>query len=206
MSATKFSKLYIALKFRLLGANYTRALVALETARKIHKDFRKDGETPEFQHQIEIALHLMTVKGIDSILEDVIICALLHDTPEDYPEALPPSWYIQNFGEDNWRRAQWLNKNLWKDYPTYFGQLATDPVTALVKGCDRKNNFQSMNRGKFSIEKQKKYAEEVQVYFLPMLKEARRLHPVFMDAFYSLESILKDQHELITLFIKASEK
>jgi hypothetical protein len=62
-----------------------------------------------------------------------------------------------------------------------------------------------MNRGKFTIEKQKKYADEVKKYFLVMAKKARKLFPRQMDAYYNAETMLKNQYELIQLFIDASE-
>ena len=75
----KFSKLYIAIKFRLYGMGFFKALVALEKGRDIHDGFRKDGKTPEYQHQLEIALFILTLKDVQD-LEGAIICALLHDT------------------------------------------------------------------------------------------------------------------------------
>ena len=50
---SKFSKLYIALKFRLHGMGYFKAMQALEKGREIHDSIRKDGVTPEYQHQLE---------------------------------------------------------------------------------------------------------------------------------------------------------
>ncbi len=198
----KFDKLYITLKARLHGLEYYRALLSLETAREIHKGLRKDGITPEFQHQIEIALFLLTLKNVQN-LEDVLICALLHDTFEDYPTALTEQWVIDHLGAHILRSLQFLNKNLWANYETYFGNLATDPVASLVKGADRVHNIQSMNRGKFTIEKQKKYADEVMAHFLPMLKKARKRFPMQIDAYYNVENMLKSQHELIMLIVEA---
>ena len=195
---TKFTKLYIALKGRLLGLGYYKALIALEKAKEIHNGLRKDGETPEFQHMLEIALHITSLKGIVR-LEDTIICALLHDTLEDYPELVSEQWILETFGAGILRTLQFLDKTRWKDYGVYFGQLALDEIGSIVKLCDRVNNFQSMNRGKFSREKQLSYAQEVLDYFLPMAKRARKLFPHLADAFYNIEFMLKSQHELIML-------
>lgn len=198
--AEKFSKLYIALKYRLLGMGYFKALVALEKGREIHDGFRKDGVTPEYQHQLEIALYVLTLKGITQ-LEEVIVCALLHDTLEDYPERVNQSWIVSNFGTEVLKTLQYLDKTQWKDYPLYFSNLSQDRNGSIVKLSDRINNFQSMNRGKFTIEKQKKYAQEVKEYFLPMSKKARKLFPEQMDAYFNIETMLKNQYELIELFI-----
>lgn len=218
--ADKFSKLYIALKFRLHGMGFFKALVALEKGRDIHNGYRKDNVTPEYQHQIEIALFILTLKDVQD-LEGAIICALLHDTLEDYPQSVSESWIIEQFGSGILKSLHYLDKNRWekKDYveeipsylgsvgiwDLYFANLAQDMNGSLVKLCDRVNNFQSMNRGKFSIEKQKKYAEEVEKYFLVMAKKARKNFPRQMDAYYNVETMLKNQYELIQLFISASE-
>lgn len=199
----KFSKLYIALKNRLYGAGFYQAMKALEKGREIHDGWRKDGETPEYQHQLEIALYLLTVKGVKNI-EDVVICALLHDTLEDYPDKIDPHWIIENFGNKNYQTLKNLNKHNFKNYDEYFEALENDENGSLIKLGDRINNVQSMNRGKFSIEKQQKYIDEVQKYFLPMAKKARKNFPEQMDAYYNMEIMLKSQSELVQLFIDAN--
>jgi (p)ppGpp synthase/HD superfamily hydrolase len=200
----KFSKLYIALKFRLKGMEFYDAMRALEFAREIHSGMRKDGTTPEFQHQLEIAHYAMTLKDIED-LEGVIICSLLHDTDEDYPHLIPLD-ELQSFGQSRASAIRTLNKHTApKGYDEYFARISQDKLASIVKGLDRINNFQSMNRGMFTIEKQKKYAHEVMYYFLVMLKIARKNFPRQMDAYYNIEYMLKSQHELITLFIDAKE-
>jgi (p)ppGpp synthase/HD superfamily hydrolase len=202
---TKFSKLYIALKFRLQGMRFFDALIALEKGREIHNGWRKDGKTPEYQHQLEIALYILTLKDVEQ-LEKAIICALLHDTMEDYAELVSEMWISEKFGSDVLLSLRRLNKHVWKDYNEYFSELAQDINASLVKLGDRVNNFQSMNRGKFTMEKQAKYAEEVMVYFLPMAKKARKNFPRQMDAYYNVETMLKSQYELIQLLIEANKK
>jgi (p)ppGpp synthase/HD superfamily hydrolase len=202
--SNKFSKLYIALKFRLIGLHYYNALRALELAKAIHDGLRKDGNTPEFQHQIEIALYIFTLKNVTN-LEGAIICALLHDTEEDYPLKITDS-DLRKFGHEEYASIKKLNKHAASSIEEYFSVLALDKNGSLVKGIDRINNVQSMSRGKFTIEKQKKYLLEVSNYFLPMLKKARKSFPEQVDAYYNIENMLKSQSELIQLFIDASEK
>lgn len=192
----KFSKLYIALKFRLHGMGYFDALDALEYAREIHQGFRKDGTTPEFQHQLEIAKYILTLKGIED-LEGAIIVALLHDTDEDYPFQIPLG-KLESYGKERAEAIMLLNKHRHQTLPEYFAALPSNVLAAIVKGADRINNFQSMKRGQFKLEKQDRYAAEVRDYFLPMLKKARKRHAKYMDAFYNIETFLKFQYELIT--------
>lgn len=203
ISTLRFHKLYISLKFRLFGLGYYKALEALETCKAIHCGFRKDGITPEFQHQLEIAHYLMTLKGVED-LEKVIIVALYHDADEDHPHAIPTGT-LESLGKKLMAGIRKLNKHTFQSEADYFEANSKDPITSLVKGADRVNNFQSMSRGKFSIEKQKKYAHEVVTYFLPMLKAARRNFPRQMDAYYNIENMLKSQLELVTLYINAHE-
>lgn len=198
----KFSKLYIALKFRLKGMGFYQAMKALEFAKDIHVGLRKDGETPEFQHQLEIAHYILTLKDIED-LEGAIIVALLHDTDEDYPFNIQK---LESFGDDRADAIRLLNKHRAPSLEDYFYGLSTNVLAAIVKGADRINNFQSMNRGNFTIEKQQRYADEVVSFFLPMLKTARKAFPRQMDTFYNIEFILKSQHELVMMFINAEEK
>jgi (p)ppGpp synthase/HD superfamily hydrolase len=198
-----YGKLYIALKFRLKGDKFYRAMSALELARKIHDGLRKDGKTPEFQHQLEIALHAYRLKGLEgNLLEDAIIVALLHDTDEDYPHKIPFG-KLESYGSECAIAIRILNKHTHDGYDEYFGEMSNNLLASLIKGCDRINNFQSMNRGNFTLEKQIKYAGEVVERFLPMLENARNQYPELMDAYYSLEQFLKCQHELISLLIES---
>lgn len=93
---TNFEKLFTSLKYYLIGKNFFTALKALQFAKKYHKGKRKDGETPEFQNQLEICHYLITLKGlIDE--ENVIVSAILHDVMEDYD--VPIEIMQKEFGE-----------------------------------------------------------------------------------------------------------
>lgn len=201
MSTEKFSKLYISLKFRLHGMGMFRALHALEYGRMIHSGMRKDGVTPEYQHQLEIALFILTLKDVDE-LEDTIICALLHDGPEDYPHVFDGNNIIYEYGDVVWRTICLLDKNRAEDEKQYFSKLSNDMLGSIVKLVDRINNFQSMRRGNFTIEKQIRYRDEVVNYFLPMAKTARKKFPRQMDSYYNIETVLKYQLEFVNTIIE----
>ena len=161
---SRYTKLEIALRYYLKGAKYNTALEALDFALWIHQGTRKDGITPEVQHQIEIALYCVTLKGlIDE--ERTIVLALLHDVLEDYPEVIEK--FHDKFGPRITSDCQVLNKT-GKSYDKYFEGIADDPCTSIVKGADRVHNVNSMV-GVFTKEKQQKYIAEVNQYFLPML-------------------------------------
>lgn len=189
---TRYQKLEISLRYYLLGARYFTALKAMDFARKIHNGFRKDGVTPEFQHQIEIALFVTTLKDLVDE-EKTIIVALLHDVIEDYiMEAVPMR---KTFGEEIFTICQLLNKNTGIVPSMYFEWIAKDPIASIVKGADRIHNVNSMV-GVFTKEKQKKYVQEVKEHFIPMLKEARNLHPEQMRAYFNIMHMLRSQINL----------
>lgn len=210
----KSSKLYIALKNRLHGMSFYRAMSALELARKVHKGFRKDNETPEYQHQLEMALHAFTLKGVENILEELLVQILLHDVKEDYAghmihfggASMNVDTYITStFGLETSRCLTYLDKNS-TDKTTYFKRLEEFLLPCLAKLVDRCNNFQSMKRGNFSLEKQKNYADEVEFTFLPMAKRARKNFPEYTDAFYALEHMLKNQLEFVRNYLSLAQE
>lgn len=201
---SKFSKLYIALKFRLHGLGYFDAMAVLELCRKIHRGFRKNGITPSFQHQLEIAHFILTLRDVSNV-EDTIIAALCHDSMEDYPGHFLKEFRMVAEGSISERAKEvaittslQLDKHRYSDYNEYFSALSKNMICSVVKGVDRINNFQSMERGNFKTTKQQTYSDEVVTYFLPMLKEARKRFPKQMDSYYMIEYVLKSQHELIS--------
>jgi (p)ppGpp synthase/HD superfamily hydrolase len=190
----RYQKLEIALRYFLKGAGFATALKALDFCLKWHKGLRKDGKTPESQHQIEIALYCITLKGLLN-LEMVLVAALLHDVLEDYPEAEDD--FIKIFGQGEiYYTCQRLNKNKAAKYVDYFGTIANDPVASIVKGADRVHNVNSMV-GVFSKEKQARYAAEVEEHFLPMLKKARKNFPEQLDAYFNIMHMLRSQLNLL---------
>jgi (p)ppGpp synthase/HD superfamily hydrolase len=185
----RFQKLFIALRYYLLGADYIKALKAFDFARRIHTGTRKDGKTPEFQHQVEIALYLTTLKDVIDE-ERCIAAALLHDTLEDYDTVKREDIYSIT-DEKVADACVLLNKN-GKKPENYFGDISNDHIASLVKGSDRVHNVNSM-KGVFSVEKQKEYIGEVEQWFLPMLKNARNRFPEQTRAYFNVEHMLRSQ-------------
>lgn len=189
-------KQFVALKYWLLGRNYAQALKALNFGRQYHKGTRKDGVTPEFVHQIEIALFLSTLKDVQDE-QTTITAALLHDVMEDYD--VPGGEIVTRFGvrvaEIVWKLTKKF-QGVKKDLPTYFKEIAADPIASLVKGGDRINNVQTMV-GIFSVAKQREYVREVEEHFLPMLKTAKYNFPEQSAAYFNITQMLKSQTELL---------
>lgn len=198
----KFQKKLLTLRNQLIGARFHHALAALEFAMKYHTGTRKDGVTPEFQHQVEIALYALTLPDLMH-RQEVIATILLHDVREDYGVA--DAEIAALFFEDP-EFATRVCKAVWnmtkefrgdkRDEKALFEDMSRCPIASIAKGCDRMHNLQTMV-GVFKIEKQKSYIQEVHDLFLPMLKKARRLFPHQVNAYENIKHVLTSQMELI---------
>ena len=202
---SKYQKLSIQLKGFLKGRGYHKALEAYEFAKNYHINTRKDGITPEFQHQVEIALFAMTLRELRSE-ETVIIAILLHDVREDYD--ISHKEIVDKFGIEVGDVVEKLTKKfkgIKKSSEQYFEAISTCPHASVVKLIDRVNNVSSMG-GVFSIDKQKQYIKEVDDYFLPMLKKARKNFPDQAMSYYNLGTFLKTLCKTISATIAAEKK
>lgn len=206
----KFEKKLLTLRQQLVGARYFHALAALEFAHRFHTGLRKDGVTPEFQHQIEIALFALTLPDL-MFREEVIATILLHDVREDYDitdrEIRDLFFHNAEFAERVARAVENMTKvfrGVKKDEAMLFEAMSQDPIASIAKGCDRMHNLQSMV-GVFKLSKQKDYIQEVHDLFLPMLKKARRLFPHQVNAYENIKHILQSQIQLIEAVHQATD-
>lgn len=206
-----FEKLKASMRYFLIGAlnatgdkKYALAAQVMEYAEGVHSGLRKDGVTPEFMHQIQIALQIRTYwRSLDRPI-DTLIAGLTHDVDEDYPEE---ELRLKSLGEDVYGYAHKLSKvrNGVKLPPDiYFNEISECPVCSVVKGIDRVNNFQSM-LNVFSIEKQSKYIEEAETWIIPMLKKARRNFPSQESVYENIKLIMRSQIELLEANIRTME-
>lgn len=186
----EYDKLRVALRYFLLGREYYMAADALEYASTFHTGFRKDGVTPEFQHQIEIAHYIRTLLPSLMFPEDTIAAVLLHDVPEDY--GVPHGEISNRFGPKVGRAVFLMDKNS----NANFAAIGEDPIASVAKGGDRVHNLQTMV-GVFTREKQLKYIAEAQDKFLPMLKTARRMFPKQELAYENIKHVMSSQIELL---------
>lgn len=198
----RYEKLFISLRYYLLGKAYFTALRALDFAKLHHTGLRKDGVNPELIHQIEICLYITTLKNLGNE-QLCLTVALLHDLLEsDF--GVSPKDIEFRFGKDS-ADAVWLVTKTYqgkdKDLNTYFEEISKCPVASIVKGADRINNVQSMV-GVFTKEKQKAYLKEVEDKFLPMIKRAKHSFPEQSSEYFNIEHILKSQINLIQSTLK----
>ncbi len=203
-----FKKRKLVLYQQLQGAGYFDALAAYEFAGRYHVGTRKDGVTPEFQHQIEIGLFAMLLPDLQH-REETLCTIALHDTREDFGVSdgeirdiftSPTRQEIVGTSVDAMTKKY---RGVVRPAEEVFGLIAANAVASVAKGCDRQHNFLSMV-GVFTPEKQRDYIGEGRTRFLPMLKEAKRRFPHQTRAYELLKFNLVSQMDLIEAALDAA--
>lgn len=189
-----YDKLRISLRYWLLGRQFYEAADALEFAAEWHTGYRKDGVTPEYEHQIRIAHYLRSLNTTLLYPNETIASTLLHDVVEDHP--VPLDVIYRRYGERIGLAVDLLTKTKGKSLQEYYTQMVDNPIASIVKGGDRIHNVQTMI-GVFTTEKQSKYIIEVEDMILPMLRNARRKFPQQEPAYENIKHVLMSQIELI---------
>lgn len=183
----------------LHGKGYFRAADALEFVRQMEQGFRKDGKTPKFHHQLSICKLLTTLEPHFQYPEETLMAGFLHDVLEDHGDVISREILEARFGQLTadavWRLTKKFN-GVNKSYEHYFAEMAQCPIASLVKMADRSHNIITMP-GVFSPEKQQHYCEEVEKWFFPMGKTARRLFSRQQGAYENLKILLRCQVKLI---------
>jgi (p)ppGpp synthase/HD superfamily hydrolase len=195
-----YKKKLLILRSQLVGAGYSNALIALEKGLKYHKGKRKGGD-PEFSHQVDIALFALTLPGIRD-MERLITVILLHDVREDYDIAneeliswFPDRMFAMNVAASVENMTKIFRK-VRKDDSQVFAALAEDEYGSLAKLCDRIHNLQSM-AGVFTLVRQREYIKEVDDFFFPMLKAAKRNFPWHTSAYENIKWMINSQVNLL---------
>jgi (p)ppGpp synthase/HD superfamily hydrolase len=210
MMATTFEKLYLSLRYYLISAakfdkSYVPALNMLEFAKDVHVGTRKDGCTPEFQHQLEIAHFMRTLSDLRNPAL-VIGLALGHDILEDYSDKAPFVTFEQVCGIVGCEMADEI-MTISKEYKgkklsteEYYANLAKTPHGSVAKGGDRIHNQGSMAHV-FTTTKQMSYVDETENFVLPMLKIARRKFFDQEAAYENIKFVLKSQNTFVRAYI-----
>lgn len=190
------AKLMISMRYWLLGREYYNAIDAMEFALQFHTGFRKDGVTPEFEHQVNIAHYVRTLSGV-MYPEETLSTVFLHDVREDY--GVEDSEIRNRFGNMVADAVDAMTKEfrgVRRSEEHVFATIANNPIASIAKGGDRIHNLNSMV-GVFSTEKQKAYVDEAKTYFFPMLKTARRQFPKQEAAYENIKHMLTTQITLV---------
>ena len=163
--------MYTFVKAKAQAAGLTQTLAALPFMREKHekKNQRREGMgVAYYVHPLTLACHALAM----NIAEDnVLAAALLHDVVEDTdtsPDELP-------VGEEVREAVRLLSHNTYgeekdkeKNKPLYYGNIAKNPMAALVKCMDRCNNLSTMADG-FKKPKMVKYVKQTEEFVLPLL-------------------------------------
>lgn len=190
----------------LEGRQYFVAAKALEVCRQVEEGYRKDKETPKFHHQLSVTRLIATLAPHLKHPEATIAVAFLHDILEDHGDIWPRERLEREFGKLIADAVWLLSKKapgLTKDKGMYFGEMAACPIASIVKLSDRNHNLQTM-QGVFTYEKQEAYIQEVEQWFYPLIKTARRTYPQQYGAYENLKIILRCQTRLIRQIHKAA--
>ena len=207
----KFEKLFISMQYFLLGlivhnSKYQVSYDAMMYAAEVHIGFRKDGKTPAFQHQLEIAHLLRTMIRNMMHPAETLASVFLHDTPEDYD--VPYAEMLERFGKMVADATRLLNKYDENGNPKpldeYYAALAYCPICSLAKPGDNGHN-QSTMVGVFAYKKQFEYSLNIRTRSWDMIKVARRLWPQQEAAYENLKFLLRVQFNAVQAMLSAVE-
>ncbi len=221
MNTTPYEKLKTTLKNKLMGLamvdpRYYTCIKALEFAEKIHDGYRKDGVTKEFYHQLSMLGFAMANHNALTKPYRVYTCIILHDTYEDFdkfkvkhPNLIEDLYYefpediefIVRISKIRYKKEGESYIKYGVNYDEYFGEMSGCEVTSFSKGVDRFHNLSTMI-GVFSKKKMEKYIYEVDIYFLPMLKKARKRFPEQDQAYQLIKSVLNVQCTTVTKMLE----
>lgn len=171
---------------------YPKAQEAMTFAAKYHKGLRKDGVTPEFDHQISIVRFLLKIVPYCDNPDDVLTAGFLHDIAEDYNISLIT--FKDIFGPRIGRSVTLLTKVFGEKKrltKNYFLHLSQDPIASIVKGADRVHNMSTL--GGFTQKKKNEYNKETSDWIIPMLELARENFPSQKKAYDMLLRVLEWQ-------------
>lgn len=194
-----------ALRYWLIGRRYFMALAAMEFAAKFHVGTRKDGVTPEFSHQVQIAFLIRTLESSLVHPEETIAVVFLHDVPEDFDVGFLEIG--DRFGTLVRADVEAMTKkHRGKVVPSkdYYQRLSEHVMASVAKGGDRTHNLKTMP-GVFVFDKQVAYISETVDLTIPMLKQARRNFPRQEAAYENLKLMLRTQVDLIQAIHKAEK-
>ena len=176
-------------------------LVAIKHADQV----RKSGK-PYLVHLIEVAW-LVATFGLDT---QAVAAGLLHDVIEDYPERYSFDELRETYSKNVFEIVQRVtkkpdfDKKKPEDHKEYYTATLESPEAVLVKAGDRIHNIQSVSGLK--LERQKEYVLEVEEYFFPMIKKARREYPDYYFIFIALGEILRRQIKFVKKIHELEDK
>lgn len=163
--------MYTFLKARAQAYGWNQVLAALPFMKEKHANHepRKGlGNEPYISHPLTLACYLLAAGIRDG---DAVAAALLHDVVEDAeppvtPEELPVNDRIREAVRLVSHNTYPGNKE--KNKPVYFGNIAKNPLAALIKCVDRYHNLSTMADG-YTRDELIRYIRQSETYVFPLL-------------------------------------
>lgn len=202
----EFQKQTVFLRGWLNGRGYYNAIAAMEFARQHHTGVRKDGYTPEFQHQTEIAMHISVLPGL-RFPEETIATAFLHDTVEDTPVSRHEiaSRFGEQVADATWRVTKVDENGDKREEDALFDEMSQCPIASIVKPADRGHNQRTMG-GVFTQNKMISYIDFTRARILPMMKKARVNFPDQYPAYQLLQHTLTTQARIVSSLVQQNNE
>lgn len=200
-----FSKITKAMRYWLLGRGYFQASKALKLASDFHTSTRRDGFTPEFEHQIAQAHYARTLEPFLDDPETVIAVAFLHDTMEDYGlthQELDKLFTRKiTLGTDNMSK---IIAGVEKPEDVYFDEIANCPTASINKLLDRIHNLETMPNA-FDRAKQEKYIAKTEERFYKLADIAAQNFPSQKPVYDALTKTISDTINLTRSLHRAED-
>jgi (p)ppGpp synthase/HD superfamily hydrolase len=180
----------------LAGRSFHKASEALHFARALHNGLRKDGVTPEFEHQVFQVNYILPFVDLLIYPEDTIATVILHDTIEDTSKKRRDitAKFGERVGDATWLMTK-KDDEMTKSLDAYYRELFENPITSLAKPTDRIHNLKSMPDANWQTSKIRKYGDDVEDYYYPGMKRARGLFPAQRPIYEHLKTSLSMQVE-----------
>ena len=201
---TDYAKQVLLMRTFLQAKEYHMALGAMEFAMARHSGKRKDGVSPEFSHQMFIALYVLTISPLLMFPEETLAAIFLHDVCEDFDVSYDE--IEQLFGKRVRDAVELLTKK--KDGvrvpdTVYYARMAQNEIASIVKAVDRAHNIHSMHGADWTVDKMQEYLDFVFDLVLPMLKTARKKFSRQRLAYENLKAVLLMQARQVQMFLDA---
>lgn len=195
-------KMYIFLKGALTGAGMKEAVKALLYMRSHHEgQFRDDGQ-PYMVHPLMMACYAVSLES--EFIDDVVIATiLLHDVCEETNtpvEELP-------FSPEVKRAVKYMTLTRFKDETKfehkkrYMNELLECRESLIGKAIDKLFNLMTMS-AVFSDDKIRKNVVEVDMLFLPVMKEAKQKWPEMSRLLWVLRTGVRAVNDTLALRLK----
>jgi len=192
-------KMYVFLKGALTGAGMTEAVRALAYMRKHHDgQFRDDGQPYEV-HPMAMACFAISLES--EFIDDVVMAAiLLHDVCEETStpvEELP-------FSPEVKQAVKYVTLTRFKDETRfehkkrYMNELLECRRSLIVKAIDKFFNLMTMS-AVFPDDKVRKNVVEVDMLFLPVMREAKQIWPEMSRLLWVLRTVIRAVNDNLAL-------